>query len=61
MHCNIMNQQGTVEGVICGNSGNFGLSDKWCNNPTNDWQSYWSNRNNRESPDCYSVGKVNDS
>ena len=61
MHCNIINQEGAIEGVMCGNSRNLTLSDKWCNYPTNDRQSYWSNGKNRENPDCYSVGKYNDS
>ena len=56
MHCNMINQEGIIEGVICGNSGNFSLSDKWCSYPTNNRQSYWSIGRTSEDPNCYSVG-----
>ena len=59
MHCNIINQEGVVEGVLCGNSRDLSSSDEWCSNPTNDRQSYWSNGRNRENTACYSIGKYN--
>ena len=59
MHCNILNKEGTIEGVMCGNSENLSLSDEWCINPTHERQFYWSNENNRDNLDCYSMGKCN--
>jgi len=30
MHCNYKNEEGIVNGIMCGKSGNYCATDQWC-------------------------------
>lgn len=57
VHCNFKNEDGQIDGIMCGNSGDFCSSDQWCTYPSNEKQSYWANGSYQGFPDCYSAGK----
>ena len=37
-HCNYKNKEGRVEGIMCGNSGNYCNSEEWCTDTSNEKQ-----------------------
>ena len=57
MHCNYKNDEGIVNGIMCGKSGNYCATDQWCTGPSEEKQSYWTNKPYNGYPNCYSKGK----
>ena len=56
MHCNFKNEDGHIDGIMCGNSGKFCASEEWCTDSLHEKQFRWSMGAYQGDPDCYSTG-----
>ena len=58
MLCQFEDEQGEVDAIMCGKSGNYCLSDQWCTNPSNVKLSYWTSTTYTKNLNCDSDGKL---
>ena len=58
MLCQFMDENGKVDSIMCGKSGNYCSSDEWCTHPLHVKQSYWINKTYPKDSSCHSEGKM---
>ena len=56
MQCNFKQDDGSLSGVMCGNSGDYCESEDWCEQPRDEKKSYWSNGTYKGDTECFSQG-----
>ena len=58
MYCEYKNEKAIMNGIMCGNSGDYCYSDQWCTGQSNEKRFFWANDTSQTDPGCYSIGML---